>query len=143
MADLPPLTPPDSDSAYWLTDEDHGLIRRSDKVFHAPKGHVKLFDPDHVHLTFGAASTLEEQTGNIQFGEIEPHFAIVRKDHPALDVDDAHSLFRMERRIVVVGDGGKGEEPEAVKAAETPRAPAKPAPASERPHAASGARVAE
>lgn len=110
MADrLPPLTPPDLD-APWLTDEDHGLIRRSMLRRSIAPGKVLLFDPDKEHLAFGASSSLEDQSGNIQFGDVEPHFALVNADHPALDVDDLHSLFRMERRIVVVARGDE-EEP--------------------------------
>lgn len=143
MADLPPLTPPDLDHAPWLDDEQHGIVRRSVLCKHVRPGYLVLFDPDHEHLSFGAASSLENASGNIQFGEVEPHFALVPRDHPSLDPRDLHSLFRMERRVVVVADGGDGAAdvpgvtpPTTPRAQQAKRPAAKPRSRAKRPAAA-------
>lgn len=124
MADLPPLTPPDVDHAPWLEDEDHTTIRKSVLAKTVKKGMVLLYDPDHAALNFGPAARMQAQSGNIQFGDVEPHFAVVPRDHPALDTRDEMSLFRRNRRIVVIAGWDEPEEGDAPAPAPAPRKPA-------------------
>lgn len=127
MPPLPKVVPPTVQTATWLTDEDHGRIRRS--VQKTPEGYVKLFDPGKDHLSYGQASTLENQSGNIQFGEVEPGFAVVRGDHPALNLDDEWCLFRRERRIILVEDAREDEQDDGDDAPVTSSRNPKPRPA--------------
>lgn len=131
MTDLKAIEPPTLRTAHWLTDEQYGDIRRRE-VQETPPGHVKLFNPDSEGLRFGAAGLHEDQSGVIAF---ERGFAVVPSDHPALDLDDPHCIYRLEPHVVLVDDGGPfltdGETERFVKPAaqRAPKAPKrKPAP---------------
>lgn len=90
--------------APWITDEQYGVIRRS--VQSTPEDSVKLYHPELAGLRFGPAGLLEAGAdGLIIFGQVEPHFAVVRGDHPLLDPASPRSIWRLENRVVLVEQG--------------------------------------
>jgi hypothetical protein len=96
---------PNRETAEFLTDEQYGEIRRS--VLATPHDSVKLYNPDAAGLKYGEGGALESggPSPNIVFGEVEPHFAIVRADHPYLDPDSAKSIWRRNGHVVLVEVG--------------------------------------
>lgn len=93
--------------AAWITDEQYGLIRRGATLQDVPEGYVKLYSPDYAGLTFGRPALHGSGgSGLIRFGLVEPHFAVVERDHPLLDPESPGSIWRHERHVVLIEDGG-------------------------------------
>jgi hypothetical protein len=117
---------PNRETAEFLTDEQYGEIRRS--VLATPHDSVKLYNPDAAGLKYGEGGALESggERPNIVFGEVEPHFAIVRADHPYLDPDSNVSIWRRNGHIVLVEVGS--DFTNAKRVVENDEAVAAPAP---------------